>query len=71
MQNWEHVQRALALLNGVPARIRTDITRVRRWSAQGTLARHFRQTLLFARTNFVEAHALLEKKEKNGRNSTT
>ncbi|KAI3420831.1 hypothetical protein GPALN_014450 [Globodera pallida] len=58
MQNWEHLQSVLSLLNGVPRRVRTDITRVRRWAAQGTHARHYRQTLLFTRTNAVEAHAL-------------
>ncbi|KAL3084906.1 hypothetical protein niasHT_035794 [Heterodera trifolii] len=60
MQNWEHVQSVFALLNSVPCRVRTDITRVRRWalSGDGTHARHYRQTLLFTRTHAVEMHAL-------------
>ena len=58
MQNWEHLLTVLASTNGIPGKIGTDITRVRNWSLRPGMAKHFRQTLLFSRLNFVEIHAL-------------
>jgi hypothetical protein len=58
MQNWEHLLTVLASTNGIPGKIGTDITRVRHWSLRPGMAKHFRQTLLFSRLNFVEIHAL-------------
>ena len=47
-QNWEHVTNTFAAVNRLPTSTHaTDFSRVREWSLAG-LARHFRQTVVFA-----------------------
>ncbi len=48
MQNWGHVETAVAALNQLPREQHgTDIMRVREWSLSG-LGRHYRQTVLLS-----------------------
>uniref|UniRef100_A0A7E4V3T3 U3 small nucleolar RNA-associated protein 25 homolog n=1 Tax=Panagrellus redivivus TaxID=6233 RepID=A0A7E4V3T3_PANRE len=57
MQNWEHLQSIMQVLNGVPSALTVDISRVRNWATQN-LGKFYRQTLIFSELNFTELQVL-------------
>jgi hypothetical protein len=58
MQNMQHLLDVMAVLNGVPYRLRdADFARIRPWALDG-LARFYRQTLVLGNVQTAQLHAL-------------
>lgn len=57
MQNWEHLINVLEIINTIPTKVNSDISRVRQW-ALNDWAKYYRQTLIFSNINFLEIHSL-------------